>query len=131
MSRPFPYLLLAAALLLPLRALAESCPLILPQEAATIQAPAAWMGYSPLPMKLTGFGMMGGDPKSMAYLVPAASSKSKTGGTITWQHPELWLFCTYDDSGAIQISRKLAGQSCTANYKKAHGAIVAMDVACN
>lgn len=131
MSRPFPYLLLAAVLLLPLHALAESCPLTLPQDAVTVRGPPGWRGYSPEPMKLTGFGMMGGDPQSMAYLVPDASNKKKAGGKITWRHGgELWLFCTYDDSSAIQISKRLDGKECTASYTKKDGVIEAMRVEC-
>lgn len=135
MSRPFPYLLLAAAVLLaiPLQSIAESCPLSLQEDALTVRAPAGWRGYTPSPMKLTGFGMMGGDPQSMTYLVPEASSKTKSGGKITWRHgSEMWLFCTYDDSSAIQISKRLSGgESCTASYTKKDGAIEAMKVECS
>jgi hypothetical protein len=128
--RPFSYLMFAAAIILPVVALAETCPPTLPQDAVTVRGPSGWRGHSPADMRLTGFGMMGGDPRSMAYLVPESSTKSALGGKITWRHPELWLFCTYDDSAAIQISRKLAGQVCTASYSKAHGAIVGLQVAC-
>lgn len=128
--RPFPYLLVAAAVLLPLAALAETCPLTLPQDAVTVRGPAGWRGYSPSDMRLTGFGMMGGDPQSMAYLVPARSTKTKTGGAITWTHPQLWLFCTYDDSAAIQISKRVEGSSCTIRYTKKDGGITSMKAEC-
>jgi hypothetical protein len=96
------------------------------------RTPDGWRGYSPSPMKLTGFGMMGGDPQSMAYLIPEASNKAKSGGKITWRHGgEMWLFCTYDDSSAIRISKRLdGGASCTARYTKKDGVIVAMRIAC-
>lgn len=83
-------------------------------------------------MRLTGFGLMGGEPASMTYLKPEAGSKTKIGGMVAWRHGgEKWLFCTYDDSSAIQISRPISGgDQCTARYKKKDGAITEMRMEC-
>jgi hypothetical protein len=112
--RPFPCLLLAVFIALPLLAYAESCPLTLPQDALTVRAPPGWRGYSPSLTRLTGFGMMGGDPPSMRYLVPTASRKS----AVTWRFArgeEKWLYCTYGGSSVIQISKRMqdAASECT------------------
>jgi hypothetical protein len=116
--RPFPYLLLAACTAMPLLAYAESCPLTLPQDALTVRAPSGWHGYSPSLMRLSGFGMMGGDPESMTYLVPAASLK----GATTWRFTrgeEKWLYCTYGGS-SVQISKRLedGATECTVRHKE-------------
>ncbi len=133
MSRPFSCLLLTVKLLLPLYAFAETCPSTLPQDALTIRAPSGWLGYVPQPMRLTGFGLMGGEPASMTYLKPEAANKTKRGGTIAWRHGgEKWLACTYDDSAAIQISRRIdGGEACHAAYTKKYGAIVSLKVTCS
>ncbi len=133
MSRPFRYLLVAMAWMLPLQARAEACPPTLPKDALTVRAPVGWHGYAPQAMQLTGFGLMGGEPASMTYLKPETASKTKDGGKITWRHGgEKWLACTYDGSAAIQISKRIDGdETCNATYTKNHGAIVAMDVKCS
>ena len=124
--------LLTIALAAPLHALAESCPLTLPQDALTVRAPPGWRGYSPSLMRLTGFGMMGGEPQSMTYLVPAASKK----GATTWHFArgeEKWLYCTYDDSASIQISKRLpdAATVCTLTKKESkRGGITEMLADC-
>jgi hypothetical protein len=96
-----------------------SCPMTLPRETVTVHAPQGWTGYSPSLMRLTGFGMMAGAPESMTYLVPTSSKP----GATTWRfgrREEKWLYCTYDGSGAIQISRRLddAATECTLTYRE-------------
>jgi hypothetical protein len=96
-----------------------SCPMTLPRETVTVHAPQDWSGYSPSLMRLTGFGMMAGPPESMTYLVPASSKR----GATTWRFghgEEKWLYCTYDGSGAIQISKRLdnAATECTLTYRE-------------
>lgn len=132
MSPPFPYLLVVLAFLLPLQSRAEACPAALPQDALTVRAPTGWRGYAPHAMRLSGFGLMGGEPASMTYLKPETASKTKEGGKITWRHGgEKWLACTYDDSAAIQISKRIdGGETCTAHYTKQRGAIVFMELKC-
>jgi hypothetical protein len=130
--RPFPYLLLTAWLALPLMALAESCPMTLPQEAVTINAPPGWRGYAPSLTRLTGFGMMAGDPQSMTYLVPAETRK----GVATWvfaRTDEKWLYCTYGGSSVIQISKRLpdAATVCTITSRETkRDGITAMSAQC-
>lgn len=104
---------------LPCTALAEektSCPLVLPAETVVVNAPASWRGYSSSIVRLTGFGMMAGPPESMTYLVPADSVKRKGVGTTVWRFAkgdEKWMYCTYDGSAAIQISKRLSDQAAT------------------
>lgn len=124
-------LILAAALAAPATA---SCPMTLPQWTVAVRAPAGWHGYAPPSfVRLTGFGIMASPPESKAYLVPSASTKR----TITWRFAggeEKWLFCTYDDSAAIQISRRLdadAAKECTITYKETkQEGITAMTAVC-
>jgi hypothetical protein len=125
--------------LLPLAAAAEqktSCPMVLQKEAVTVSAPAGWRGYSPGIMRLSGFGMMTGPPESMTYLVPADSAKGKAGATSVWRFAggdEKWMYCTYDGSAAIQISKRLANAAteCQLSYKEDRpGNIVEMQAVC-
>jgi hypothetical protein len=113
-----------------------SCPLVLPKETVAVSAPAGWHGYSSSIMRLTGFGMMAGPPESMTYLVPADSKKQKGRNTSAWRFArgdEKWLYCTYDRSGAIQISKRLddAATECRLSYREDRpGSIVEMEAVC-
>lgn len=129
--------LLLAALALPAAADgATTCPLVLPRTTVEIKPPIGWTGYSPAIVRLTGYGMMAGPPDSMTYLVPSGSKKLKDGSVSTWlfsKGEERWMYCTYDDSGAIQISKRLADDAteCTLSYKRdKFGSIREMTVAC-
>jgi hypothetical protein len=108
---------------------AASCPLVLQKEAVDVRAPAGWKGYSSGIMRLTGYGMMAGPPDSMAYLVPANSKTLKRGAPAIWRFAagdEKWLYCTYDRSAAVQISRRMddAATVCELSHKKdEHGAL--------
>lgn len=100
-----------------------ACPLALPPEALAVHAPPGWTGYTPSLMRLTGYGMMAGPPKSMAYLVPSSSRKTKTGAASTWLFgtgDEKWLYCTYGGSSVIQIARRLddTATECTLTHKE-------------
>jgi hypothetical protein len=114
----------------------SACPLVLQKEAVAVNAPAGWRGYSSSIMRLTGFGMMAGPPESMTYLVPADSKKQKGRSTSTWRFAggdEKWLYCTYDRSGAIQISRRMddAATECQLSYREDRpGNIVEMAALC-
>lgn len=126
-------LILAAALAAPATA---SCPMTLPQGVVAVRAPAGWHGYAPPPfVRLTSFGMMAGPPESMTYLVPDASVK-RTKRSSTWRFAageEKWLYCAYDDSAAIQISKPLdsAATECTITYKETkRDGITAMTAVC-
>jgi hypothetical protein len=109
-----------------------SCPLTLPRETVTVKAPRGWTGYAPSEfVRLTGFGLMAGSPETMSYLVPFSSSKGKA----TWRvgNTARWLYCTYDGSAIIQISRPLpaSGESCTITYKESkQEGITAMIAVC-
>ena len=125
--------------LLPVAAAAqqkESCPLVLPKETVAITPPAGWRGYSSSIVRLTGFGMMAGPPESMSYLVPADDKKRKNGGVNIWHFAggdEKWMYCTYDGSAAIQISKRMsnAAKECQLSYREERpGSIVAMEAAC-
>lgn len=129
--------LLLAALALPAAAdEAHTCPLVLPRTTVEVKPPVGWTGYSPSIVRLTGYGMMAGPPDSMTYLVPSGSKKLKDGSISTWlfsKGEERWVYCTYDDSGAIQISRRLADDAteCTLSYNRdKFGSIGEMTVAC-
>jgi hypothetical protein len=109
-----------------------SCPMTLPRQTVTVKAPAGWVGYAPSEfVRLTGFGLMAGSPETMSYLVPFSSSKGKA----TWRigRAPRWLYCTYDGSAMIQISRPLpgSGASCTISYKQTkQEGITAMTAVC-
>lgn len=129
--------LLLAALALPATSSDTiACPLILPKTSVGVKAPTGWTGYSPAIVRLTGYGMMAGPPDSMTYLVPSESKKLKDGSVSTWlfsKGEERWMYCTYDASGAIQISRRLADDAteCSLSYKRdKFGSIGEMIVAC-
>jgi hypothetical protein len=113
-----------------------SCPLELPRETVGVNAPAGWRGYSSSVVRLTGFGMMAGPPESMTYLVPAGSKKRKSGATTIWRFDggdEKWMYCTYDGSSAIQISRRLSDSAteCQLSYREDRpGNIVSMEAVC-
>jgi len=112
------------------------CPLELPKESVGVSAPAGWRGYSSGVVRLTGFGMMAGPPESMTYLVPADSKKRRSGATTIWRFSggdEKWIFCTYDRSAAIQISKRLqdSATECRLTYREDRpGNIVEMEAAC-
>jgi hypothetical protein len=133
-----PLVIAAAMVFAPAFALEQrtSCPLALPAEAVTVRAPTGWTGYTPSFVRLTGFGMMAGPPESMTYLVPSGSRKLKGGAATNWQFgggDEKWLYCTYDSSAAIQISRRVddAAKVCELSHTKdAYGNISEMRVAC-
>ena len=100
-----------------------SCPLALPRETVSVTAPVGWRGYSSGIVRLTGFGMMAGPPESMTYLVPANIQKRKGGATTTWRFAggdEKWMYCTYDNSAAIQISKRLGDSvtECRLSYRE-------------
>jgi hypothetical protein len=102
-----------------------SCPLTLPRETVAVRAPPQWHGYVPPDIiRLTGFGLLGGAPETLSYLAPTASTRSTVArSTITWRldaDTPRWLYCTYDDSAAIQIARPLpsGGTVCTIAYRK-------------
>lgn len=124
--------------LVALPALAEdvSCPGVLPRDAIEVHAPAGWKGYSSGIMRLTGYGMMAGPPESMADLVPAREKKAKGRTATTWRFAagsEKWLYCTYDGSSAIQISKRLddAATECELSHTRdAFGSIAEMVAAC-
>ena len=129
--------LLLAALTLPAPANETiACPLVLPKTTVDVKAPTGWTGYSPTIVRLTGYGMMAGPPDSMTYLEPSGSKKLKNGSVSTWlfsKGEERWMYCTYDGSGAIQISRRLADDAteCSLSYKRdKFGSIGEMIVAC-
>lgn len=126
-------------LTLPLMAVAQqkiSCPLVLPKETVTITAPSGWRGYSSSLLRLSSFGMMAGPPESMTYLVPSGGNQGKRGGTNTWTFAsgaEKWLYCAYDNSAAIQISKRLddAATKCRLTYRKDRfGSIREMEAVC-
>jgi hypothetical protein len=113
-----------------------TCPAVLDQSAVTVRAPAGWQGYSPGIMRLTGYGMMAGPPESMTYLVPAADRKAKGRAASVWKFAggdEKWLYCTYDGSAAIQISRRVsdAATQCELSHRRnQYGSIADMQVTC-
>lgn len=121
---------------LPAAAETVSCPPVLPREAITIHAPVGWKGYSSSIIRLTGYGMMAGPPESLADLVPWGSRKLKGGATSTWKFgagDEKWLYCTYDGSAAIQISKRLsdAATHCELSHKRdEHGSMSEMVAVC-
>lgn len=112
------------------------CPLVLPRTTVEVNAPFGWTGYTPSIMRLTGYGMMAGPPDSMTYLVPSRSKKLKDRSASTWlfvRGEERWLYCTYDDSSAVQISKRLAdgAETCTLSHKRDRfGSIGHMAVEC-
>ena len=100
-----------------------SCPPSLPAEAMNVHAPAGWKSSSSSEMPLSSAGMMAGPPGSFAYLVPYDQRKVKDGFVHTWifpDRPEKWLYCRYDDSSSIQISKRLddAATECTVRFTK-------------
>lgn len=113
-----------------------SCPLVLPRSTVEVKAPPGWVGYSPSIMRLTGYGMMGGPPESMTYLVPSSSKNAKGDAVNTWAFAageEKWLYCTYDDSSAIQISTRMAdwATECSLTHQRASlGSITRMEAKC-
>jgi hypothetical protein len=127
--------LLLASATLQVQAQPTTCPPMLAKAAVAVKAPAGWQGYSSSLMRLTGFGMMAGPPESMTYLVPANSKKRKDGSVTIWQFAgggEKWLYCTYDGSAAIQISRRLDDTStrCEVSAKTAGGVVQAAEAVC-
>lgn len=123
-------ILLAAALAAPA---SVSCPMTLPQATVAVRPPAGWRGYAPPSfVRLTSFGMMAGPPETMTYLVPDSSAKRSN----TWRFAageEKWLYCAYDGSAAIQISKPLdrAATACTISYKETkQEGITAMTAVC-
>lgn len=129
--------LLLATLALPAAAnQAATCPLVLPKTTVEVNPPSGWTGYSPAIVRLTGYGMMAGPPDTMTYLRPSGAKKQKNGSVSTWlfsKGEERWMYCTYDDSGAIQISRRLADDAteCTlSNKRDKFGSIGEMSVVC-
>jgi hypothetical protein len=133
-----PLVIAAAMVFAPAFALEQrtSCPLTLPAEAITVRAPPGWTGYAPSLMRLTGYGMMAGPPDSMTYLVPSKSRKLKGGAATSWKFgggDEKWMYCTYDGSSTIQISRRLddAAKVCELSHTRdAYDNITAMRAAC-
>jgi len=121
---------------LPAMAETVSCPAVLPREAVEVRAPAGWTGYSSAIMRLTGYGMMAGPPASMADLVPVSEKKAKGRTTLAWRFAagaEKWLYCTYDGSAAIQISKRLddAATECELSHKRdSYGSIADMVAVC-
>lgn len=112
-----PTVVLAAALL----PAVVSCPLTLPQTAVAVHAPAGWRGHVPGTLvRLTGFGMMGGPPESMAYLVPDGGSSKRAPVWTFERGEEKWLYCTYDGSSAIQIAKPMPPEAtkCTITYQE-------------
>jgi hypothetical protein len=110
----------------------SSCPLVLQPDAVVVRAPAGWKGYSPSPMRLSSFGMMAGPPESLAYLKPY-ESKPRSSRWIFEGGGEKWLYCTYDESAAIQISKRLNDNAteCTLTYKRTKlEGITAMEAIC-
>lgn len=130
--------LIAAIAALPMIAAAqtESCPLTLPAEALTVRAPAGWTGYTPSFVRLTGYGMMAGPPESMTYLAPPGSRKLKGSVAASWRFgggDEKWLYCTYDSSSTIQISKRMhdAAKVCELSHTEdAYRNIKGMRVTC-
>ena len=131
------YLLTLA--LLPIAALGgteTSCPASLPAEALTVRAPAGWTGYSPSTMPLSYAGIMAGPPESYSYLKPFKQRSYRGGSVNTWIFPEVpekWLYCRYDGSIAIQISKRLddAATECTVRFAKSKfGGIESAVAAC-
>lgn len=109
-----------------------SCPLVLQPDAVVVRAPAGWKGYSPSLMRLTGYGMMAGPPESLAYLKPY-ESKPRASRWVFDGGGEKWLYCTYDNSASIQISKRLGDNAteCTLTYKRTKlEGIVAMEAIC-
>lgn len=116
-------LVFAASTLAPATANETSCPLVLPRTTVVVKAPAGWTGHAPSIMRLTGYGMMAGPPESMTYLVPSGSKKLKDRSVSTWlfaRGEERWMYCTYDDSSAIQISKRLpdSTEQCALSHKR-------------
>jgi hypothetical protein len=111
------------------------CPLGLPGAAVTINVPG-WTGYAPPLMRLTGYGMMLGPPESMTYLIGEGTSRRKGRSVSVWRFnpgEEKWLYCTYDRSGAIQISKRLedSATECELSHRPdKYGHFTDMVVAC-
>ena len=129
-------LLLATLALAPTADEATTCPLVLPKTTVEVNPPTGWVGYSPSIVRLTGYGMMAGPPDTMTYLRPSETKKLKNGSFSTWlfsKGEERWMYCTYGDSSAIQISRRLADYAteCTLSKNRdKFGSIAEMTVAC-
>lgn len=104
--------LILATLVAPALATAQgvTCPLLLPGRAVEVtHAPAGWLGSSNGPARLTGGGMMSGQPSQLGYDKPAQISKVKGARVSTWSFAageEKWFYCAYG-STAIQLSRRL------------------------
>lgn len=125
-------LLLASLPLAAVAAQKTSCPLVLQKETVTVHAPAGWQGYSSSIMRLTGYGMMAGPPESMTYLVPADSKKQNGINKTAWSFEgggEKWLYCTYDGSSAIQISRRLDDKTTRCEVSSKTGKMGSIEVA--
>lgn len=115
--------------------LTAACPRLLDGNALTIRGPEGWAGHASGPMRLTSFGMMAGPPETMSYLVPSESRSTKAGGSSTWEFDaawQKWLYCRYDGSAAIQISRQLdvRANRCTVRYTKSSGIVSSASVTC-
>lgn len=128
MSRPIPWLLMAAAIAMPISALAEpvACPLLLPGARAS-EAPAGWKVVPPTAVRLADAGLMRGDPSRQAYL--RGNDKQTRNGSSSVSEfaagEEKWLWCGYAD-GSVQIARRLpdAATVCTVTHETVTGKVI-------
>ena len=129
-------LALALAPIVACGATTTACPASLPAPALTVRAPSGWVGHSPSAMPLSDAGFMAGPPDSFAYLVPFKQKKTASGSVEIWifpDRPEKWLYCRYDDSSSIQISKRMddTATKCTVRFTKSkYGGIDSAEAEC-
>lgn len=126
------------AMMAPTVALAQtaSCPLALPENSiAAMKVPPGWVAASPNGARLSGGGMLSGEPKEMQYLVPASSKRAPAGGSSTWKFAageEKWFFCAYGGQ-TVELSRRMDDKAttCVATSRRDEvGALVELTAAC-
>lgn len=135
MIRPMPWMLIAAAVALPIAALAAVvCPATLPGVRAN-EVPAGWKAFPPASVRLAGGGLLRGDPSREVYL-RGDSEKTRSGSiSVSDFAPgeEKWLWCGYGGTSALQIAKRLPDSAtvCTVTYKATQrDGITAIDATC-
>jgi hypothetical protein len=106
------------AMMAPAVALAQtaSCSQDLPENSITAtKVPAGWVAASPNGARLSGGGMLSGNPKEMNYLVPASWKKVRGGSSSTWKFTageEKWFYCAYGRA-TIELSKRMDDKATT------------------
>lgn len=124
MSRPPSLLLIAAAMLTPIVARSEpvACPQTLPVTEHAAAPPVGWSLMRPTPARLSGGGMLQGDPANEAFLAPGSLKQSRN--VMTWQNAfepgrQKWLWCDYGTS-TLRIVKRMsdAATICTVTQRE-------------